>query len=536
MKKILIVLTLLFMASCAKEEFATRKNSDSFGTDPTQTVNSEMCSRFTYIRPPVDLLFVWDNSKSTSFISNQTKTALNNVVNDIADRFDYQVLMAPLIGSGNSETYFFSREGISPSGVTTVSRYAASNVISNFSPGSGTREGGLSRINELVKLNQLNGALRKNAHTIIVIMSNEDDNSWNTTGSNLSNNTIFSVRYRKAMAHDLLCMRGNYNGALYDQSVYTSSEQRDLGISRSTYATFNKSCSNVGSYELNSSMLRLISLAPSVDPESYSCPQISKGEKNFNYHGASDLIYNQPYENLSGSNPYPFPRSNNSYNGFGYNDNVDVCTQKTSFNNVFDHVYNSIQDAILHHKYNYWKVAEPGARIDTNSLIITKYVRGSSQAGTPILEGTSNGYTYIGERGNFATRYSPSVGEEHSGHFIRLNGNAIVEHPECLVVSYQTPQNFYGYVKLNSKPVESSITLKINGQTINKSSTNGWQLMKSGSNPAYYSNFNIKITSPTDDTPAIPVMNETGYFLKLFGNAVYSDGANVEVNFYPTGN
>ncbi|MFG1494628.1 hypothetical protein ABMA75_13745 [Halobacteriovorax sp. ZH4_bin.1] len=535
MKKILIVLTLLFMASCAKEEFATRKNSNSFGTDPTQTVNSEMCSKFTYIRPPVDLLFVWDNSTSTGFISNQTKTALNNVVNNIADRFDYQVLMAPLIGSGNSGTYFFSRAGINPSGVTTISRYAASSVISNFSPASGTREGGLSRINELVKLNQLNGALRKNAHTIIVIMSNEDDNSWNTTGSNLSNNHALAVKYRKAMAHDLLCMRGNYNGALYSQSLYSSFDKQVLGTTKNTAATFNSTCSNVGNYELNSSMLRLISLAPSVDPESYSCPQITKGEKNFNYHGASDLVYNQPYENLSGSNPYPFPRSNNSYNGFGYNDNVNVCTQ-SNFNSIFDHVYNSIEDAILNHKYNYWKVAEPGARIDTNSLIITKYVRGSSQPGTPILESMSNGYSYIGERGNFATRYSPSVGEEHSGHFIRLNGNAIVEYPECLVVSYQTPQNFYGYVKLNSKPVESSITLKINGQTINKSSTNGWQLMKSGSSPAYYSNFNIKVTSPTDDTPATPVMNETGYFLKLFGNAVYSDGANVEVNFYPTGN
>ncbi|WP_412471967.1 hypothetical protein [Halobacteriovorax sp. RT-1-4] len=535
MKKILLVLTLLFMASCAKEEFATRKNSDSFGTDPTQTVNSEMCSKFTYIRPPVDLLFVWDNSRSTSFISSQTKTALNNVVNNIADRFDYQVLMAPLIGSGNNETYFFSRSGINPSGVTTISRYAASNVISNFSGATGTEEAGLTRIRDLVKLNQLNGALRKGAHTIIVIMSNEDDNSWVPSGSGVSGRHPIGERYMKGISHDLLCMRGNYNGSLYDQSVFSNEEKAMFGITRTTYATFNRTCSNVGNYELDSSMMRFISLAPSVQPSSYNCPQISKGELNYYYHKASDLIYNQPYSNITGSNPYPFPRSSNSYNGFGYNDNINVCTQ-SNFNNIFDHVNNSIVDAILKHKYNYWKVAEPGALIDTSSLIITKYVRGSSQAGTPILEGMSNGYTYIGERGNFATRYSPSVGEEHSGHIIRLNGNAIVEYPECLVVSYQTPQNFYGYVKLNSKPVESSITLKINGQTINKSSTNGWQLMKSGSNPAYYSNFNIKVTSPTDDTPATPVMNETGYFLKLYGNAVYSDGANVEVNFYPTGN
>ncbi|WP_412462980.1 hypothetical protein [Halobacteriovorax sp. RT-2-6] len=531
MKKILLVLTLLFMASCAKEEFATRKNSNSFGTDPTQTVNSEMCSKFTYIRPPVDLLFVWDNSRSTSFISSQTKTALNNVVNNIADRFDYQVLIAPLIGSGNSGTYFFSRAGISPSGVTTISRATASSVISNFSSSSGTKESGLSRINELVKLNQLNGALRKNSHTIIVIMSNEDDNSWNTTGYSLPNNSRLAEKYRKAMAHDLLCMRGNYNGALYSDSTYEEIDKQMLGTTRNTAATFNESCSNVGSYKLNSSMLRLISLAPNKDPRQDECYQITDGQKNYNYHGASDLIYNQPYENLSGSNPYPFPRAMYT----GYNDKVYLCEQR-NFSNIFSHVYSSINDSIEKHKYNYWKVAEPGALIDTSSLIITKYVRGSSQAGTPILEGMSNGYTYIGERGNFATRYSPSVGEEHSGHIIRLNGNAIVEYPECLVVSYQTPQNFYGYVKLNSKPVESSITLKINGQTINKSSTNGWQLMKSGSNPAYYSNFNIKVTSPTDDTPATPVMNETGYFLKLYGNAIYSDGANVEVNFYPTGN
>ena len=59
--------------------------------------------------------------------------------------------------------------------------------------------------------------------------------------------------------------------------------------------------------------------------------------------------------------------------------------------------------------------------------------------------------------------------------------------------------------------------------------------MMNGSEPQYFSNFNIRVVSESDTTPAYPSVIKSGYFLKLYGSAVYSDGANVEVNFYPTG-
>ena len=69
-----------------------------------------------------------------------------------------------------------------------------------------------------------------------------------------------------------------------------------------------------------------------------------------------------------------------------------------------------------------------------------------------------------------------------------------------------------------------------------KTETDGWTLMKEGNSPKYLSDFNVLISSPTDRSPATPEENLTGYFLKLTGSAVYSNGDTPRAYFSPSAN
>ncbi|MEH0860544.1 hypothetical protein [Halobacteriovorax sp. DPLXC-1] len=509
MKKLLMVVTFILMASCAKEEFATPKNSNGFSTPQTETGAGTVGTSFTYVQPPVDLLFVWDNTSSSTFINNNTKAALNNVVNNISERFDYHVMLAPLVSSGgvNAGTYFFSKDGTSPGGgVQNISKHQASTVIGQFPPAGGTGEAGLQRINDLIKNNQSNGVFRDEAYTLIILMSNEDSSNWNTTGYSLPGNHPVAEEYMKGKVHDLLCMRGNYDGSFH---------------SGAKNPTYNASCSGVGSYRLNSTMMRLISITAAAEPGSSSCPQVGDGEKNWIYRKASQSVLSTAYTNLTGG--YPFIPASVT-NG----DQVDICN--TSFRSLFSSVNSAIDDAIIAHKYNFIKIADPNKLVDPDTIVLTK-----SGVNIPEYTGSGSGFTYRGVMTNKDTRYEPTAGEPQTGHMIQLHGNARLTYPESIQYYYEAPKKFYGYVHLDAKPQLGSISLKINGSTISESSSNGWKLMMNGSEPQYFSNFNIRVVSESDTTPAYPSVIKSGYFLKLYGSAVYSDGANVEVNFYPTG-
>ena len=95
---------------------------------------------------------------------------------------------------------------------------------------------------------------------------------------------------------------------------------------------------------------------------------------------------------------------------------------------------------------------------------------------------------------------------------------------------------YYGYVLLDGRPVESTIKFYINDVLIPQDSSNGWELIKEDGSPKYLNDFNVLITSPTDRTPGNPTENQTGYFLKVNGDAIYSNGDTVRWDFEPSAN
>lgn len=501
---IILAFLISLLPSCGEEGFKINRVEQNQKVRNRVTTNSATCSLSTLIRPKVDFLFVWDNSSSTVFINEQTKRALNNMVDNISSRFNYRIMHAPLMGSGNSNTYLVSSDPVEGNlnGVTLISQDNQYNMLSLYSPdiSYGSREHGFSRVIELLNNNKasrviqdsqekhINGVFREDAYTMIVMMSNGDDNEWDSEDCSPCA-PARRIIHRDQKLNELMCIRGNYNPT--------------------------QSCPS--GVRLNSLQMRFFSVvAHSQCNANYKIGQT--------YKEFSNMVYSTPYNNGTNQSMYTTSSTPDSFN---------ICSN--SFNNIFSDINSSLQEQVIAHKYDYWAVAPSNAAaFDVNSI---KVVKNTGEEYFPVTQASGqSGFEYVGVRTNQNRRYEPTPGEPYTGHMIRLYGDARVTYPECLVVSTTTPVEYFGYVYLNTKPIENSINLKINGVTINKSSTNGWQLIKSGGQPQFISNQNIKITSPTNFSPATPAVTRSGYFLRLSGGAIYSNGAIIDVTFDPAGN
>lgn len=516
----LVILVALF--SCSEETFTVKKNQET-STSTTLSINSnQSCSSVTRIKPEVDFLFLWDNSESTYFINSSTKAALNNTLNLISENFNYHILIAPLLlnngDSTNKEIKLISSDevGLSSSAknVRIDQTYATSTGLS-FSVVQGSKEEGLQRAVNLIKSNISNGIFRQNAYLNIVVMSNDDDTTWYKYPFS-EGDINRSPYYHETKVHELLCLRGNYSPPA------------------------GKSCSG---QTLNNAMMRFMSIAAFNQPGTSSCSAIGQGTRNRSYIKASSMIYSTPYTNGAFHTDQAL-RSDIVYdpvlNVYTF-DSYDIC-RTSSFSQIFDGINSSIQETLIKHEYDYWPVASAGAlNIDPDEITVLKDNTTIPRLNEPV-SGDPTGFTFTPQvYNNQNTRFSPTPGEPYTGYLVKLYGNAKVKYPECMTVQTQAPKEFFGYLNLATKPLESSIQLRINGNTISKSSTDGWQLIKDNSgNPKYFDSKNIKIRTDkafcgsSDYCTGSPAEIRSGYMLQLYGSAIYSNGAQIELIYDPS--
>lgn len=535
-----IIFLGLFLQSCSEPEFSARRGSLTQNNPTVVRTQTSACSNFTLVRPKVDLLFLWDNSSSTFFIDPQVRQALNRLVDNVSNRFDYHIVLAPLIRrSGrpvNDEMRIVTHDtvGLNSQALSLrVSREDASSYLS-FSTASGSSESGLERARELLHQNQSNGIFRQGAYTLIVLMSTGNDNSYET-GSGFGGGSALRDPYINNKVHELLCLRGHYDhsyGAGYDGGIYGSN------------------CS--GAPSLDSSMMRFISIVANNENR---CTQnnINNVRVGVTYEMTSNKIYLEPYNNGTPSPNDQFGAASQQRGNISYNlyDSTDIC--RGDYSGVFDGVNSAITDTVINHIYKRWPVDVASASVDPDTIVVKK---GNGQeffeipSGVTIVEDldgkddrdTSNqpvhGWRYLGTQTNQPTRFFPSPGEPYTGHMIQLYGDAKVTYPECLQVNYFSPVEYYGYVHIASKPLESSIQLRVAGTTVprcqNSTSSNCWELEKTSGQPWYQENKNIKIQGPNNYTPAEPAELKTGYFLRLRGNAIIPSGTEFSVNWLPS--
>ncbi len=506
MKKLYPILFLaFFIASCGEESFAPKSQYDAQVSNPISISNTNSCSAFTHIKPKVDFLFLWDNSTSATFINSATKTALNNLVHSVSDRFDYHIMLAPLVKRSYDPVNYQARivtentDGLSSDALSMrIDMTYADDHLDTLSYSSGSQESGISRSIDIIKANHTNGVFRRNSYVYVVVMSNQDDSSWKKQQVS----SIDQENYLREELNEWLCLRGAYN------------------------PPSGSSCTGFRLDSLEMRFMNISAFVPKVG--SNTCGSVASWEQGGTYQMFSERVYNSNYIESGNSIKRHYGQE-----GRAKRDSYNLCDQ-SNYTQIFDGINSSIEDTLIRHKYNYWPVASTGsAAIDPNEVRVFKNGVEQPRLSNPIPAGAS-GFTFTNSVQYVNTRYEPTPGEPFQGYVVRLYGSSIVTYPECIRVQTQTPKEYFGYVDLQTKPVESSIQLEINGVNIPQSSTNGWQLMKSGGQPQYFPNKNIKIQSPTNFSEATPAINKSGYFLKLNGSAVYSNGATIEVIYDPS--
>lgn len=485
MKRVLnYLLICIFLLSCAKEEFAptTRTNVEAVSIQETFTFNSDCSNNFTLVKPPVDFLFIFDNSTSTNFITPETKAALRNTINYVSENFNYHIMVAPLLTSTANVNEGASLTVTNTDGLTST---AVSMVVPNDSnqlldrvaaiqtqPGS--QEFGFARAVDLISSNRSNGIFRQDAYTIVVTISNENAD-WVQTGPGQQGNAA-------------------------ERADFTSNRDNLIGLSNS----------------LNSEQFRYMSLVPAAS----ECQPFFKN--GWRYREMSQAIYTHNQTSKPGFVD-PSPKADP--------DNFDICSGNYDY--IFTQLNQTIQAIVLNHTYDHWKIASTtDPSFDPISLRVFKQLDNTNRV--EILESPVNGYQYIGLQTNLNTRILPTPGEPQTGFMLRLNGSAQVTFPECLVIQALATADHFGYAVASEEPDLSSVVFKKNGQSFGQSTTSfsggktdGWEYL------GFQTNFNIRISGPGDFTPATPAVNRTGYIFKLNGNAGYTNGDSISLDYFP---
>lgn len=478
MKKMMYVfLSSIFLLSCG-EELATQVNKpEVFRAQDIETFSYDTCASAHLVKPKVDILYIVDNSGSTlmsSFeaIKSQIVASVSNISND----FNYRAYVAPLNSIGNDQNEIKSYPVMAnypyeAPALTAVGLIQPSslNASSFFSGATGNNvEYGFSRAYNVVQANRSNGIFRNQSNLIIVMISNGDDNeAMMTIGGN-------QVR---------------------DQNVFNAKKNQLLSFSK------QYSDSHSVASPLQAQSLRFLSLVAHSN-----CNGFKAGA---NYKQMSSDIYT--YMQYNDDNSYK-----NSYNLCGSN-----------YAQVFASVNKSIQAQINGHKYDHAKISNQSEQsIQSDDITVYKISNGVK---TVIPESATNGFEYLGYQSGINTRYAtqytdPDPGEPVTGLVVKLNGSARFEYPECVIAKTRTPTEYFGYIGLAQDPDLATVVVKVNGQTIPKNNTNGW------SYHGYHEVLNIKVPGPTS-APITPAKNESGYFLKLNGSSIITNGDQVNVNY-----
>jgi len=492
MKKSLYLLaSLLVLTSCAKEEFAINKGLQSGSVNPIVQTSTKLCSQHTLISPQVDILMLWDNSSSFNFVTTASKSSMTKLIESVSENFDYHILSLPLVPASTAnplyEGILVAKDSASVSGSATSILKTKEQAVATlaFTPGPGSNERGVDRATSIIEANRSNGIFRNGAYTIIVLMSNEDDKGCEMDTGYASCTSYDRANYLAPKKTKLLCLRGN--------------------------TAVNCGGSGVSS-PLNSAMMRFITIAPLT-----ACTS-GFNKMNASYREVSKTLYEASY-----TNGWPTSNDHLSPDVTGAPDSYNLCS--IDFTHIFDGVNTAIKQTLIKHKYEYWPVANLNADVDPDTL---RVVRSDSK----ILKNTTDesnpteGYKYIGDQTNHATRIEPTPGEPFTGKMIQLIGNDKLVYPDCLTVTYDAKKLKYGYIYLKyGQPLVSSIEVRINGSLVPQSTTNGWSFIE-----------NLTLVASLDQSLKIydlPPGAPSGYFLKLNGSYQFqTSNSAVNVSVY----
>ncbi len=465
-------LTLFLLTSCGEEVLTQNTLDNQFTSNNLQAFELSTCAQMTFEKPPVDILYVIDNSGSTLATSFQSiKNEIQNTIFNISNEFDYHIYFAPLHANQSDSIQGYPLIVSDPSSIPSLASVNLVNPdnLTMFAQTTGNNEEyGFERVKNLINYNRSNGIFRNDGNTIVIMISNGDDTEAQTS------------------------IQGN---KVFDSFKYGQIKTNFLEFTK-LYAT-----SNTVTNPLNAESFRFISLVAHS-----SCSGWIKGTT---YQLMSRDIYE--YQSFTDNN--------------AAKDSVDLCTQ--NYATLFSAVNDSIKAVVIGHKYDHWKISSSNeSSIEAGDITVTKLKSNGTMENIPA--DATNGFEYLGYKATQYTRYEPTVGEPASGLMIKLNGTAKVEYPDCIIAKTRTPTEYFGYFAIPREPDLATLKVEINGIAFPQNATQGWTYI------GWRDTLNVKVPGPTN-VSVNPPLNKSGFFIQLHGDAIFTNGQTVKVFYKPKG-
>ncbi len=213
----ILVFIFIFLSACGRERIGVKKQvHTSSRTWSSRPLSVETCSSFRYIKPKADFLFLWDNSSSTNHLDETTKTALNNTVRMISSEYDFRILLAPLVTStpgyvSEMKLVADNPKSLSSSSISLLIPWErAAERLRTFPQDSRSVEAGLQRAIELIKYGRRSNIFRRDSKMHVVLMSNQDDNSWHNKNYSQQAGTD-RINYIKARVDDFKKLKKDHS-------------------------------------------------------------------------------------------------------------------------------------------------------------------------------------------------------------------------------------------------------------------------------------------------------------------------------------
>jgi hypothetical protein len=468
-----MILSLLVMSSCTKDDFARTTVTTGEKAEPIKIEQVVGCS--IYSPPPLDILLLYDNSTSLYYFKRNIKAAVRELGSKLTNFEDYRICIAPLVYQGEPNREFKCQSyvqtnpqnnsaSITPVGLNDVSIDGISTNIYS--------EKGFERVYNILNKNKYTNAeidpiFRPEAVTVAILLSNGDDTDF----------------CRDSWGNVSECGKINYwsNKLLEYKNELALKQIRFISVVNNQITS---ACGGTARYPG-----QRYSLFSRVVYESQGLTSDSRATK----------------------------------------DSYDLCNGDLT--QIFSQIATSINNYKVGHKYNAWPLGNMTGK-DPAKLKVWK---GTQKI--ELTQGdTQNGFSYDATITPKNIRETPPVSiispaEIYPGPFINLYGSGKVTYPECLYIKKEDYTKYYGYIVMNDEPDLTNLKLLINGKEIPQSSDNGWVFL--GFKPSVF----LLVKSPQDLSPGpVPDENpqkyfKTGYVLKLHGSAVYTDGAKIEL-FY----
>lgn len=477
-------LLLTLMLACNKEDsFAPGRVTEGSFSSAFSTYKTDTCVNHGTQLEDADILFLYDISSSQVFTNGQIQSMLDAAGVGPSRFGNVRLMFAPIQGS--------TTQGHPVMAINSTGLGANVNIVSH-PPGitgytSTGAEDGLQRAFDIVDRNNANDGgnqvFRNNSNLFIILVSNEDNNAH--------------VEYLGANDTNIDFYQTGLNLSLRVSKILNLKSQMNLNSLRLLSFVYHSSCKT------------------GVTPGTA-------------YRQASAYIYQQNGSSDQSASATP--------------DSFDLCSIETK--DIYSYVDSIANPIIIPFTQHRVHIANSFASFNPTALTIYKNVNGVS---TELFESSPNDFdlnvysnsvpscssplstipcndTVSGVVADFDTSFTGVPG---------LTGNGNVTYPGCYVVNTQPHDIHIGYAVTSVKPLKESIRVRIDGQEVPESSVNGWTF----NDQNFYTNRNIRVTSPSNDTPAFPEVKRTGFMIKLHGElGTITNGESLVVDYIPNPN